>query len=118
MLFKSLGFISRQSCSCMSLAHSRQVIISLFSQDLPTYLAMLDIWACAVAIDTWGIGHVYADVMQQSPILDKLSVEVELRMCIHYPEGFVSHVATVLYQQSSQLGFLCILFPLGIVFIK
>lgn len=113
MLFKSLGFISRQSCSCMSLAHSRQVIISLFSQDLPTYLAMLDIWACAVAIDTWGIGHVYADVMQQSPILDKLSVEVELRMCIHYPEGLVSHIATVLYQQSSQLGFLCILFPSG-----
>ena len=65
-----------------------------------------------MAIYSRGIGHEYAYVMQQSPILDKLSVEVELRMCIHYPEGLVSHVATVLYQQSSQLVIL------GIVFIK
>ena len=118
MLFQCLGFISWQSCSGMTLAHSCQVIMSLFSQDLPTYLAMLDIWSIAMAMYSRGIGHEYAYVMQQSPILDKLSVEVELRMCIHYPEGLVSHVATVLYQQSSQLGFLCILFPLGIVFIK
>ena len=73
---------------------------------------MLDIWSVAMAIYSRGIGHEYAYVMQQSPILDKLSVEVELWMCIHYPQGFVGHVATVLYQQSSQLVIL------GIVFIK
>ena len=112
MLFQCLGLITRKTGSCMSLAHSRQGFVSLLSEYLASYSAMLDIWACAVAIDTWGIGHVYADVMQQSPILDKLPVEVELRMCIHYPEGLVSHVATVLYQQSSQLVIL------GIVFIK
>ena len=65
-----------------------------------------------------GIGHEYAYVMQQSPILDKLSVEVELWMCIHYPQGFVGHVATVLQQQASQLCFLTILLPLRIVLIK
>ena len=65
-----------------------------------------------------GIGHEYAYVMQLSPILDKLSVEVELWMCIHYPQGFVGHVATVLYQQSAQLCFLTILLPLRIVLIK
>ena len=65
-----------------------------------------------------GIGQEYAYVMQQSPILDKLSVEVELRMCIHYPEGLVRHVATVLQQQASQLCFLTILLPLRIVLIK
>lgn len=112
MLFKSLGFKSWQSCSCMSLAHSRQGFVSLLSEYLASYSAMLDIWACAVAMYSGSVGHEYAYVMQQSPILDKLSVEVELRMCIHYPEGLVSHVATVLYQQSSQLVIL------GIVFIK
>lgn len=118
MLFQCLGFISWQSCSGMTLAHSCQVIISLFSQYFPTYLAMLDIWSIAMAMYSRGIGHEYAYVMQQSPILDKLSVEVELRMCIHYPQGSVCHVAAVLYQQFAQLGFLFILFPLGIVFIK
>ena len=73
---------------------------------------MLDIWSVAMAIYSRGIGHEYAYVMQQSPILDKLPVEVELWMCIHYPEGLVGHVATVPYQQTSQL------FILGIVFIK
>ena len=73
---------------------------------------MLDIWSVAMTIYSRGIGHEYAYVMQQSPILDKLSVEVELWMCIHYPEGLVGHVATVLYQQFSQLV------VLGIVFIK
>ena len=73
---------------------------------------MLAIWSVAMTIYSRGIGHEYAYVMQQSPILDKLSVEVELWMCIHYPQGFVGHVATVLYQQFSQLVIL------GIVFIK
>ncbi len=79
---------------------------------------MLDIRPIAIAVYSRGIGHEYTYVMQQSPILDKLSVEVELRMCIHYPQGSVCHVAAVLYQQFAQLGFLFILFTLGIVFIK
>ena len=90
----------------MPLAHSCQCLISLITQYLAPGPAVLDIRTCAMAMYPRGIGQEYAYVMQQSPILDKLSVEVELRMCIHYPEGLVRHVATVLQQQASQLGFL------------
>lgn len=64
---------------------------------------MLKIRTGAMTMNTRGIGLVYANVMKQSSSLDKISVEVELRMCIDYPECLVSHVTAMPDKQPSQL---------------
>lgn len=63
---------------------------------------MLEIRTGAMTIYTRSIGLVYANVMKQSSSLDKISVEVELRMCVCYPEGLVSHVTAMPDKQPPQ----------------
>lgn len=63
---------------------------------------MLEIRTDAMTMNTRGIGLVNANVMKQSSSLDKISVEVELRMCIDYPECLVSHVTAMPYKQPPQ----------------
>lgn len=64
---------------------------------------MLEIRTGAMTIYTRSIGLVYANVMKQSSSLDKISVEVELWMCVCYLESLVSHITAMPYKQPPQL---------------
>lgn len=63
---------------------------------------MLEIRTGAMAMNTGSIGLVYANIMKQSSSLDKMSVEVELGMCVNYPESLVCHITAMPDKQPPQ----------------
>ena len=86
----------------MTFADARQVFATLLTHQFGAKTSVQEIRLAAVAKNAGRIGQKYAYIVEHSPFIDQLSVELQIRMALANGQGLFGHLPTVLQEQTPQ----------------